>query len=93
MIEIVKLRDYCLNTEHPRGRHKARVFAAALALTGDHAEELRDIPFDAARTEDATLADGDEYGQRYIIDFIMTHEARQALIRSVWMVRSGETFP
>jgi hypothetical protein len=33
IVEIVKLRDYCLSPTHPRGRHKARVFAAVLGLT------------------------------------------------------------
>lgn len=28
VVDIVKLTDYCLSTTHPRGRHKARVFAA-----------------------------------------------------------------
>jgi hypothetical protein len=32
-VDITKLREYCLNQSHPRGRHKARLFAAALNLT------------------------------------------------------------
>jgi hypothetical protein len=28
VVDIAKLRDYCLNADHLRGRHKARVFAA-----------------------------------------------------------------
>ncbi len=35
VVDIAKLRDYCLNPAHPRGRHKARVFAAALGLTAE----------------------------------------------------------
>ena len=31
-VDASKLRDYCLNAQHPRGRHKARVFASALGL-------------------------------------------------------------
>jgi hypothetical protein len=30
LVDLAKLRDYCLNPAHPRGRHKARVFATAL---------------------------------------------------------------
>ena len=41
VVDIEKLRDYCLSTEHPRGRHKARVFATTLGLTADNAELLR----------------------------------------------------
>ncbi len=35
VVDIIKLQDYCLNPAHPRGQHKARVFAAALGLTPD----------------------------------------------------------
>ncbi len=28
-----KLTGYCLNPEHPRGEHKARVFATAFGFT------------------------------------------------------------
>ncbi|WP_430516888.1 DUF6883 domain-containing protein [Bradyrhizobium yuanmingense] len=31
-IDIRKLKDYCLNPSHPRGRHKARVFRDSLDL-------------------------------------------------------------
>jgi len=41
-VETRKLRDYCLSPEHPRGRHKARVFASALGLTvDDYQDPLR----------------------------------------------------
>jgi len=42
VVEIEKLRDYCLNTNHPRRRHKARVFSTALGITAEDSEELRD---------------------------------------------------
>jgi len=32
IVEIEKLRDYCLSLIHPHGRHKARVFASVLGL-------------------------------------------------------------
>ena len=28
-VDLRKLADYCLDSEHERGKHKARVFAAA----------------------------------------------------------------
>lgn len=31
-IDIRKLRDYCLNPNHPVGKHKARVFASHLGI-------------------------------------------------------------
>ncbi|MGO9453290.1 MAG: DUF6883 domain-containing protein [Candidatus Binataceae bacterium] len=41
-MDVAKLRDYCLNPHHPRGRDKARVFASALRLTASHTEALCD---------------------------------------------------
>lgn len=29
VVDVRKLRNYCLNAEHPRGQHKARVFKSA----------------------------------------------------------------
>jgi hypothetical protein len=29
ILDIRKIEDYCLNPEHPRGRHKARLFVSA----------------------------------------------------------------
>ena len=38
MVDIRKLRDYCMNPLHPEGKHKARLFAAALGMTDADAE-------------------------------------------------------
>jgi hypothetical protein len=91
--DIAKLRDYCLNPDHPRGRHKARVFAAAPGLTVYQAEQLRDALLLAVRTQEATATDQDEYGQRYTIDFTLNGPGGEAQVRSSWIVRTGEDFP
>lgn len=49
IVDRVKLTEYCLNPEHPRGKHKARVFAAALGFTAGHADELRTALLTAPR--------------------------------------------
>lgn len=92
-VDVAKLRDYCLSSSHPRGRHKARVFLAALGLTAMHAEELRVALLAAARTEDATPGERDLYGERYMLDFLMNGPAGQAHLRSAWIIRAGEDFP
>ena len=40
IVDPQKLTGYCLNPEHPRGKHKARVFAT-LGFTAESAEDLR----------------------------------------------------
>ena len=49
MVEDAKLLDYCLSTTHPRGRHKARLFAAALGITSSEAALLKAALLAAAR--------------------------------------------
>jgi hypothetical protein len=91
IVDIAKLRDYCLNMHHPRGRHKARVFATTLGLSAANAEELREALLEAARTTEASEATADDYGMRYNLDFLFSYAGRQATVRSTWIVRRGES--
>ena len=93
IVDLRKLRDYCLSTEHPRGRHKARMFAAILGFTAQDAEELQRALLSAARTYEAFSIGGDDYGQRYAVDFPMDGPGGTVAIRSLWIVRHGENFP
>jgi hypothetical protein len=93
IVEIEKLRDYCLNLDHPRGRHKARVFLSVLGMTAAHCEELRAALIEAALNENAILGASDQYGTRYIIDFELRRGGRAANIRSCWIVLNGEIAP
>jgi hypothetical protein len=60
VVEIEKLRDYCLSMSHLRGRHKAKVFELVLGITADDAEELRQVLLSAARLLDAIPTERDE---------------------------------
>jgi len=93
IIEIEKLRDYCLSSSHPRGRHKARVFLTVLGITADDAEELKQEILSAILVNDATPTERDEYGQRFVVDFSMKRQGKDAIIRSSWIVLKGEDYP
>jgi hypothetical protein len=92
IVEIRKLREYCLNPQHPRGRNKARVFASAGIREAD-AEELKTALRAAARHGEAVRGAANPYGQRYIVDFDMARHGRTVRIRSAWIVRAGEDLP
>ncbi|MGH7812894.1 MAG: DUF6883 domain-containing protein [Candidatus Binataceae bacterium] len=93
VVELSKLRDYCLSAEHLRGKHKARVFASALGLTAADAPMLRAALLEAAVEGDARQAESDRFGQRFNLDFVLTLRGRPARIRSSWIVRRTEDFP
>jgi hypothetical protein len=92
VVDVAKLRDYCLNERHPRGRHKARVFRSKLGLSASDAEMLRQALLQAAdkRQDDLRPTETDEFGQRYILDFLMTTAVSTATIRSAWIVLTGQ---
>jgi len=93
IVDIAKLRDYCLDPQHPRGRHKARVFAATLGLAQTDAEFLREALLRAAREADAVGGEADEYGDRFTVDFELDRGDRRAAVRSAWILLRGETAP
>ncbi|MBW4480291.1 MAG: hypothetical protein KME54_26505 [Tolypothrix brevis GSE-NOS-MK-07-07A] len=93
IVEIDKIVGYCLNPEHPEGKHKARVFKSALDLDLNNAEELEVALLQAVANYDAIPGKSNPYGQKYIIDFTMTRSDKQAIIQSVWIVRNNEGFP
>jgi hypothetical protein len=93
VVDIAKLRDYCLSPTHYRGRNKARVFQAALGITKQDAAELLAVLMRAAREGDAVEGASDAYGTRYIIDFELTWSFRTAMIRSSWIIPANEISP
>jgi len=92
-IEMVKLRGYALSPMHREGKHKARVFAAALGIGPEQAEWLRDRLLEAVRECDCELGKRDEHGQRYTVDFTTRFGGKSARLRSAWNLRPGEDFP
>lgn len=93
IVELAKLRDYCLNANHEEGKHKARVFAAALGIRAADAAWLKDRLTEAAAREDAALVAETAFGRVYVLDFELETMRGGAEIRSGWIVRSHEGFP
>ncbi len=93
IVDIRKLRDYCLNPLHDEGKHKARLFAAAFGMTAQDAKELRELLLAAVLDNEAVLGRRDKYGQRYIVDFELEWHNRLALVRSAWIIEDGSTAP
>jgi hypothetical protein len=98
VIEIEKLRNYCLNPNHPKGKHKARVFRDKLGFTDKDAERLRRLIFEAILTTEATEQNRTSYGRRFVVDFPVRvdEQLRFVLslvtIRSAWIIKDGEEF-
>ncbi len=93
VVDIRKLRDYCLNPMHDEGQHKARLFATALGITADDAEDLRTLLLQAVNITDGQLGRRDVYGQRYTVDFLLEWRDKQAMVRSGWIIEHDSDTP
>jgi hypothetical protein len=93
ILDIRKIEDYCLNTEHPRGRHKARLFRELLGATRGDGAWLRDVLLDAVRTGEAVELAGDVFGTRWRVDVPVSRHGKNIVVRTVWIVRTGEDAP
>ena len=93
MVDIRKLRDYCLNAEYENGKYKAQMFSSILNMTVDDAEVLRQTLLEVVITHEAQLGRQDEFGQRYTVDFILEWQNRRATVRSGWILESGSSTP
>ena len=93
VVELQKLEDYCLNPAHPRGKHKARVFANALGICRADARELRERILKEILVRDCECRESDAYGSRYIVDMTWLRQGRAATVRTTWIVKRGEHVP
>jgi hypothetical protein len=92
--DIEKFRDYCLNPEHPVGKHKARVFKAALGFTQEDAEPLREMVLEFACQCEAVVGEYlPLYGQTYTVDFTVEGLTNDVTIRTAWIVEEDTDFP
>ncbi|MEO0540342.1 MAG: DUF6883 domain-containing protein [Cyanobacteria bacterium P01_A01_bin.105] len=93
VVDIRKLRDYCLNLEHDEGKHKARLFLAKLGMTLEDADALRAILLNRVVTEGAVPGRLDRFGQRYQLDFSLEWHDRKETLRSGWIIETGSSIP
>ncbi|RJP22107.1 MAG: hypothetical protein C4527_22490 [Candidatus Omnitrophota bacterium] len=92
-IDLRKFYDYILDNEHDEGKHKARLFQSVLGITICNVDLLVKALREAARSNEVILGKKDDYGQRFTIDFYFIGPISKAVIRSAWIIRTGEEIP
>src|SRR5688500_9534564 len=92
IVDLRKLEDYCLSPLHVRGRHKARVFArrsASIARMPPGSDKRCSKPRARAKRSSRSK----QVRKPLAIDTRLTRIGRTAVVRSVWIIRSGEDIP
>ena len=97
VLDIAKLRDYCLNPNHPEGKHKARVFLAKLGIRQNNAEDLRNAILEGVLLAEAIEQAPSAFGRRFVVDLAVSRSEgvilATAIVRTAWIIREGEDFP
>jgi hypothetical protein len=91
-IPVEKLIGYCLNPDHPLGKHKARVFASALGITAENADDLRDLIQRAAVEGEIVQQGATEFGQLLKVDWIIP-DTNSIVLRTLWEVTDTNPNP
>lgn len=88
VISMEKLRGYCLNSEHPSGKHKAKVLASALGVTSKNAETLQELIARAAVEGEVTQQASTDFGQMWKVDWPVP-DYDQVILRTIWETTSA----
>ena len=68
-IDEAKLKEYCLNENHPVGKHKARLFLSKLSLTSTHSSILKEKILEGIAHSEAVKKYTGSYGEQYSVEF------------------------
>lgn len=88
-----KIEGYCLNFEHSKGKHKARLFQSKLGITLTNSHILKQSLTEAVINEAVTLKKHDQHGTYYTMKFTLKTDFCASLILASWIIRSTEDFP
>jgi hypothetical protein len=93
VLEIEKLEGYCLNPLHPRGCHRARVFAKALGIKTEDTAWLHATILAGLQLNEAVAQEMDVYGQRWRVDMLLSRQSRRTVVRTIWLLPTGQDKP
>ncbi|XHX77905.1 MAG: DUF6883 domain-containing protein [Stenomitos frigidus ULC029] len=91
-VPLQKLTGYCLNLEHQSGKHKARVFASALGITAENADDLRELIQRAAIEGEVVQQNITEFGQVFKVDWAVP-ERDGLILRTLWEMTTANPHP
>jgi hypothetical protein len=84
-IEIEKIEDYCLNKNHPVGKHKAKVFHSVLGINAHDSVWLMKQILEKLPESAAQKRYDDEFGIRYQMDIMIEKGNKKALVSTIWL--------
>ena len=91
-IAIEKLINYCLNTEHRRGKHKARRFKAILGITQENADYLLNFIKISAKEGLVVEQKTTNFGEEFKVDWLIPN-TNNVILRTIWEIKKTKANP
>ncbi len=91
-IPMEKITGYCLNLNHSKGKHKARVFRAILGITIENADRLVELLQQAAIEGEVVQRDLTPKGEIFKVDWEIPDTPGEQL-RSTWEIAYDSDVP
>ncbi len=88
-----KLKEYCLNSFHPDGKHKAKVFRKALGITQEDSVELKTLVLQSAEFGEVTKEQEIDFGKTYRVEYEIEGVNQKEILCSLWIVHKGQDRP
>lgn len=89
-----KIQRYLLNSNHPVGKHKARVINSVLGYHFEIWNVLSDKIFDGIQKTDVSKIVETRFGTKYEIHLtVFGEKGRSLVLRTVWQVDKGSNIP
>ncbi|MEZ6877306.1 DUF6883 domain-containing protein [Enterobacter sp. KBR-315C3_2022] len=94
VIDPKKLATYALDSTHPAGGHKARVFESALGYNPTNADVLAARIQEGVLSAPAKVLQANNYGQTMAVDMpILGINGETAIVRTGWMYETDALVP
>lgn len=94
VIDPRKVTSYALDSDHPVGGDKARVFESALGFNKSNADGLINQIQDGVTKYPATPGKADQFGQRFTVDIPVTGpNGNTVQVRTGWIYDPGSSTP
>lgn len=94
VIDPKKLANYSLNSDHPKGGHKARVFESALGYNPTNADVLVSRVQEGALTAPAKVLKENNFGQPMAVDMpILGVNGETVIVRTGWIFETDAVVP
>lgn len=89
-----KIQGYALNSNHPVGKEKARVFNSVLGYHYENWNKLSDQIFNGVQTGTVSKVTETQYGTKYEVPLRITGEKKKSMVvNTVWQVDKGKESP